>query len=419
MDEKIDAIGVQSDSAKVSEPSKRNFKETCKAPTKPEMDAFFSEINKSHKKPVVLSLILPYSSSFVLKSRTVPTINDLFDNKYLDLTYPELIKVCQEIEIKISKDQIQQIERDTIKQSKGHNFFKHRAGRIGASQSKSASHTNPALPSQSLIQGICYPELNKLCNKAVLHGCRHEQDAINAYEEIMQKTHTNFKVHKCGLFINEDYPYLHATPDFLSSCDCCGEGCGEVKCPFCIENCDFDNYVLKPSSCLEKNSNGLFVLKRDHQYYYQVQQQLFTLNKEYCDFVVCSFGHNGKTQLVHERIVPDKEHWESVLPKLTTFWRTCVLPEVLGKWSTRRRTVSHTSSNEGDHDGVCFCRTRNDTPSVSCCNPACPIVNFHLSCLGLSTTPKLWYCPHCRMLPEFKRQKRHNLPRKKLHHLKP
>ena len=25
-----------------------------------------------------------------------------------------------------------------------------------------------------------------------------------------------------------EYP-VHATPDFLGSCDCCGNGCGEVK----------------------------------------------------------------------------------------------------------------------------------------------------------------------------------------------
>ena len=28
----------------------------------------------------------------------MPTIKDLFENKYLDLTYPDLLKVCQEID---------------------------------------------------------------------------------------------------------------------------------------------------------------------------------------------------------------------------------------------------------------------------------------------------------------------------------
>ncbi|KXJ04621.1 hypothetical protein AC249_AIPGENE19189, partial [Exaiptasia diaphana] len=33
-----------------------------------------------------------------------------------------------------------------------------------------------------------------------------------------------------------------------------------------------------------------------------------------------------------------------------------------------------------------------------------PYVKFHLSCLGTSNqVPKTWYCPTCRLLPEFKR----------------
>lgn len=44
-----------------------------------------------------------------------------------------------------------------------------------------------------------------------------------------------YKVIKCGTFINEDYPWMHETPDFLCSRHCgCGR-CGEIKCPICIE----------------------------------------------------------------------------------------------------------------------------------------------------------------------------------------
>ena len=50
----------------------------------------------------------------------------------------------------------------------------------------------------------------------------------------MKELHTNFKIIKCGIFINEEYPWLRSTPDFLCCCDW-GEGCGEVKYPFCIE----------------------------------------------------------------------------------------------------------------------------------------------------------------------------------------
>ena len=89
-------------------------------------------------------------------------ITDLFENKYLYLTYPVVLKVCQEIDIKITTEQITQVERDTITYAEGTNFFKHRAGRIGASQCKTACNSDPALPSQTLIQSVCYQELNKI-----------------------------------------------------------------------------------------------------------------------------------------------------------------------------------------------------------------------------------------------------------------
>ena len=34
----------------------------------------------------------------------------------------------------------------------------------------------------------------------------------------MKELHPNFKIIRCGLFINEEYPWLHGTPDFLCSC---------------------------------------------------------------------------------------------------------------------------------------------------------------------------------------------------------
>ena len=80
----------------------------------------------------------------------MPTMKDLFENKYLD--FPDLLKVCQEIDIKITTEQITQVERDTITQAKGANFFKHRAGRIGASQCKDACNSDPALPSQTRVK---------------------------------------------------------------------------------------------------------------------------------------------------------------------------------------------------------------------------------------------------------------------------
>ena len=315
------------------------------APSKEEMDSLDAELNSCKCKPIALSLVPPYGENFVLKSRTIPTVHDLSNPKYQDLEHTELLQVCFEKKIKLSEAETQQIEEDTRSQSQESNLFKHRAGRIGASQSKLASHTDPALPSQSLIQSICYPELNKIFSKAIVHGCEHEAPAIDANEQAMGEKHINFQIMKCGVFINKECPWLHATPDFLCSCDCCGEGCGDVKCPISIENCDFESYVSKSSSCLSKDDSGRFLVKKDHAYYYQTQQQLFTVKRKYCDFIVCAFDDNGTANFFNQRIFPDDEHWNSILPKLTKFWRTCILPEVLGKWYTRKHFTTNTDTD--------------------------------------------------------------------------
>ena len=221
----------------------------------------------------------------------------------------------------------------------------------------------------------------------------------------MKKNHVNFQVTRCGLFINKHYPFLHATPDFLTSCDCCGLGFGEVKCPICILDCDFDKYIQKKSSCLEKVKRT-FKLKRTHTYYFQVQQQLLTLpERKFNDFVVCAIDSGKNAHLVIERIYPDLEHSKRDLPKLQDFGRICILPEILGRWFTRRCDVPRSVPDE---QGICFCKGQNSNHVVSCSNVECPHGKFHISCLSLREVPtlKTWYCSHCCRLPQFKPSKK-------------
>ena len=370
-----------------------------------EMATFYEELNKCKIKPVALSLVRPYSEQFVKKSRKAPTIPDLFDKKYTEHSYPELLKACSEVKLNLTPEEIKQIERDTVAQAKGTEFFKHRAGRIGASMSGAACHTNPALPSQSLIKSICYPSLFKVSTKAIEHGRKHEGDAIQAYEKYMKAHHTDFKIQKCGTFINQEHQFLHATPDFLCSCSCCGDGCGEVKCPYRIENGDFGLYLQSKSCCLEE-VDGVVRLKRCHMYYDQVQQQLFTSDKKYDDFVVCLFNAQNSPVFVMERICKDQAYWEQSLPKLSRFWRTCVLPEILGRWYTRKCDTPTAPGNSVD---ICYCRRDTGQATVTCTNSACHFHTFHLCCLAImSPIPNQWYCPHCRKWPEFKKSRGNN-----------
>ena len=147
-------------------------------PAQGDMGTLFSDLSKCKIKPVILSLVEAYAESYFKSNRHITTVTDLFDKKYLKLSYPELLTVCISIKLDITNESIDQVERDTNWPAKGSNSFKHRAGRIGASQSKSAYHISPALPSQSLIKRICYPELAKFSTRAIELGCKHEAFAI-------------------------------------------------------------------------------------------------------------------------------------------------------------------------------------------------------------------------------------------------
>lgn len=132
----------------------------------------------------------------------------------LDLDYHELLQKYAEVEVDISRENIELVEKDTRTRAKSSGFFQYHAERIGISASGAAFHSNLSQPSQALMKTICYPNGCKSNTKATGHGCKHEDDAIRAYEN--GKTHCNFTLTRCGLFINEQHPFLHDCQTRLS-----------------------------------------------------------------------------------------------------------------------------------------------------------------------------------------------------------
>ena len=77
--------------------------------------------------------------------------------------------------------------------------------------------------------------------------------------------------------------FLGASPDALIECNCCGQGCVEVKCSLCAQERSLEEAADAVASfCLDVLPTG----KRNHPYYFQVQLQMFASKRGYCDFVV-------------------------------------------------------------------------------------------------------------------------------------
>ena len=210
----------------------------------------------------------------------------------------------------------------------------------------------------------------------------------------MEVHHDEFDLSTSGLFINPSYPHIGATPDGLVSCTCCGDGVMEVKCPHCLTERDIPDLVDEPNFCLVSSESGSVQLSRDHQYYFQVQAQIYVSQKAYCDFVVW-----GPKSVHIEHVLPDSTFWEQCLERATQFYVLGVLPELLGKWYTLHPKSSTATTVIDLSSTVCYCRQGEAGSMVTCGSGTCKIKKFHLICLGLKSVPKRkWLCPQCKTL---------------------
>ncbi|XP_048023246.1 uncharacterized protein LOC125253351 isoform X1 [Megalobrama amblycephala] len=161
------------------------------------------------------------------------------------------------------------------------------------------------------------------------YGCKHEAQARGAYEKLMVREHAGFSCMDSGLWLNPKWPYMGSSPDGIVACDCHGTGICEIKCPHSHQDeANLRMCAGEKSFCLINDGDNV-KLDRSHDYYYQVQAQLHIVGAEYCDFVVWNCN-----DIFVERILPDFELWDDVIPKVECFFRNCLLPEILGQQVT-------------------------------------------------------------------------------------
>ena len=372
-------------------------------PSETEKDDFFHEIAKEQgKKPLILSVIKPYCEKFVHSSDHLPKLlHGIFKPEYLESNYAQLLTLAETyLQEKVTVAMVDHLDHITRDQSKSKHWFQYRAGRITASRLKQVLRTDPHQPSLSLLNSICYPDIHKFSTQATSWGCEHEKDALLAYKTQMAPAHEGFTVSKCGFFVSVEHPFLGASPDALIQCMCCGQGVVEIKCPLCACETSFREAVNGVRNfCLDELAGDKLELRRDHGYYYQCQLQMFVTRRTFCDFVVWS-----PKEMHMERLTLDKELIQTAIPTAEKFWRLCVLPELLGKWYTRKQrsevqsTSFHTYTEEEDSGRWCYCRENKGGEMIGCDGKSCDITWFHLDCVGMSpsSVPRgKWLCPTC------------------------
>lgn len=140
------------------------------------------------------------------------------------------------------------------------------------------------------------------------YGRLNEPIALTSYAQL-----TGLHVKPCGLFVSldENKGFLAASPDGLVG----DNKIVEIKCPY-------SGRALTPHEIPARNrnfcctfENDKLKLKRKHNYYYQVQGQLYVTQRQYCDFVIWT-----PKGISIETIEADKTFISNMVQKLELFY---------------------------------------------------------------------------------------------------
>ena len=162
-------------------------------------------------------------------------------------------------------------------------------------------------------------------------GQENEETARQAYFAAATHKHEGLTIHLAGLFLDPECSFIGASPDALVCCECCGQGTVELKCPFTVR----DSPLRSTANLCLTETDGKWMLQRDHAYYYQVgigqrglptgdhayyyqvQMQIHVCRVSYCDFVVWT-----PQEMAVERIHPDPEFMREKLENVSHFLPT-------------------------------------------------------------------------------------------------
>ena len=127
----------------------------------------------------------------------------------------------------------------------------------------------------------------------------------------------------CGVVISPKKPWLCSSPDRKVIDRDFGFELVEIKCPYTLKNLRPEDACKYPCFYCEI-VEGKPRLKREHDYYYQIQGQLGICGLAWCNFVVFF-----QKVIISERIKFDNEFWNKMIGKLTVFYHVHMLHYLL------------------------------------------------------------------------------------------
>lgn len=223
-----------------------------------------------------------------------------------------LIKLQVEV-LDVSPEEQMQICKSTIAQADSDQWHSERRFRLTASRFGEICKRRARFG--VLVKQYLYG--SPVHNAAVQYGKLNEDVALKAYTAL-----TGRKVENCGLFVcvGKGKGFLAASPDGIVGHD----RLVEVKCPYSARDLNPVDIPAKKKSFCSTLKDGKLHLKPSHNYFYQVQGQMYITGRRICDFVVWT-----PKGLSVEEIQFDPGFVKTMVEKLETFYLNHYGPELV------------------------------------------------------------------------------------------
>ncbi|RVE50458.1 hypothetical protein evm_004883 [Chilo suppressalis] len=242
------------------------------------------------------------------------------------LNAPEQYETAKNIFLQNLKGLVEkrhEVERGTVLQAESALWLELRRCLLTASSFSKVCKRRCNISSAPLVKSLVYSySLNSVT--AIEYGKTNEKTAIKQLEQ-----QEGIVVQKCGLFIDQKYFFLGASPDGLF-----GEGIVEMKCPYSARNMDVEQAIIQTKIKFWKIDGSL---NTNHDWYFQIQGQLHISQKNVCLFAVWT---GQEFAIKTTKITRDDVFWKTKMePKLVEFYNKCLLPELIDP--RKRRVHAH------------------------------------------------------------------------------
>ena len=230
--------------------------------------------------------------------------------------------------VQVTEEEAKDIEKDTVTQGQSELWTKERKKRLTASVVGGILKMKAKTKKSKKVENILYSKFKG--NKATMYGIEMEAEARNDYIRYQHSNgHPGLSTEHVGLVISLENPWMAASPDDRVHDPSVNShyGLAEYKNPYSVKNMTLSQACQSSKTfCLQVNeNNGItsYTLKRKHDYYFQIQCQLYCENRDWCDFVL-----RTNKELHVERIPRDSIWWKQHVPKLQSFYFDALLPEL-------------------------------------------------------------------------------------------